>query len=887
MNETISQTNNNEAPAVTDGSAALRKIAKEIGDKWFIDLCELVIAHPSRKFDDKLVSDLFLSFNSGATIDHWLKAATPFSPQTTGSTTTAPTNICFDRIGPFENFRKLDAALSLEPKRNFTLVFGTNGSGKSSVCLALRCLAREDEPDTLLENVGKPNSKPSFKFRLSQSLADEEWTEGKGYGVYVKEIAYFDGKIAHSLVNNPAKPEQAIEIAPFRLDVFPNTGLLLTELDHECARQITELSQKEQKQFLKLRETCKDITFLAGSKVTTEQDRWLRGLAGIDIEWDRSLDPDKLDEAEKKLESLIKRLQPERAELLKSQLQTLNSALAILTTKSKRLSKLAEISEKSIAERRTADTQTRNGLLKSVLTTGEAEEAFLKLLKQANEIIPLAEDNELCPLCKQDLDGDASTLFGKYQKLLADAILTDIEAADKKLESYKKGRVAILNRIEGWSADNLDAWLEDKNIESAKQIANRIRQALSVQEGEFEPTDQFDSDVGQVRKLAAHLLKSYRKQKTELNELLEGQDSLEKQINDQEDVVCELKVKQFRHDADAEIDEYGKVKKILTKLETKRKNAGWQDKRTKLTQALKKANDRLIKGEFEKALDAEYTRITDGLGMDYLGVSIKMEAAKQSITLAPEISGSHKISRVLSEGEQRLHAISLFFAEANVRKPHVLVFDDPSTSFDYSYTEGVVSRLTEYADENDDAQILVFTHNWEFFTKLDVSLRMMEGRRQAGGLSFDRHALVVERCETIKVRDVKISEQRHSIQQAFAQLPNPATESQIRSICADIRAWIEGIVNLYVFCNLRQSYKTRHSATLDMTGFMKVRPLKKEYADALAKAADRTSERIHQQGGTNQLVLPTPTQLKTVFGEVDDVLKMLKIDRSNDPAFNS
>lgn len=872
---------------VNDGPTLLRNLAQEIGDSWFEDLCELAIAHPDGKFHPKLVCDLHISFADGGIISHWLgraasNAESP-APTTAGAT---QTRVVLKQIGPFVRFRKLNDHLVLQLERNFTLVFGTNGSGKSSVSLALRCLAREDEPEALLNCAGSADE-PGFKYHLAHDAVPNEWSKSHGYGLLASDIAYFDGKVAHRLVHDSAKPEQAIEISPFGLDVFQNAGLLLDALSTECNRQIDELMEARNERFEALRKRCTDIQYLAGTKDPSDQGKWLVEFANTAINWNKADDARALEELEAKLKTLQKGLRPGRTEVLQSQHGTLSAVLPRLQELTRRLIRLSRVNEQEVAAKRTADINTRNGLLGSVLTSGTAEDAFLRLLKQANIVHQLDEDSEVCPLCDQNLSEGAKALFGKYKLLLSDTILAEIDEADKKLRGWKADREGILSAIEGWTGADLGSWLDSAQLEECKDAAIRIQTHLTSSAGEFEVTSAFRDDLRRARELVFHLRTANSRTTTELAELQEGQGNLENEIKALESNIHALKVRQFRHEADSEVQAFVDARKEEKNARSKVQNAGWQDKRTKLTRALKAANDRLVKAEFSKTLDQEYRRITDGLGMDHFGVSIEMEAAKQSISLTAAVSGKHRIPLVLSEGEQRLHAIALFFAEAEVRDPSILVFDDPSTSFDYNFTEGVVFRLTKYAEEHPESQIIVFTHNWEFFAKLDRALRDLKRLQNAGGLDFARQALVLEYCETVKLRDVKLAAQRENIDQAIRSLVEPPSESQIRSICADIRAWIEDIINKYVFNSQRQSYKTRHSSTLDMPEFMKVRPLKKEYAIALNSAADKTSERIHKQGGTSQIVLPNATQLREIFSNVDDVHKKMTADREADPGFNN
>ena len=66
------------------------------------------------------------------------------------------------------------------------------------------------------------------------------------------------------------------------------------------------------------------------------------------------------------------------------------------------------------------------------------------------------------------------------------------------------------------------------------------------------------------------------------------------------------------------------------------------------------------------------------------------------MTLLPQVGGND-IESVLSEGEQRLHALALFFAELNSCCQSVLVFDDPVSSFDYNNIANSSCRLRDVA----------------------------------------------------------------------------------------------------------------------------------------------------------------------------------------------
>ena len=78
-------------------------------------------------------------------------------------------------------------------------------------------------------------------------------------------------------------------------------------------------------------------------------------------------------------------------------------------------------------------------------------------------------------------------------------------------------------------------------------------------------------------------------------------------------------------------------------------------------------------------------------------------------------SGEHRPSDVLSEGEQKVIALADFLAEASLKPPAPVIFDDPINSLDYKRMAEVVDRIAALSDTR---QVIVFTHNIWFTTEL-------------------------------------------------------------------------------------------------------------------------------------------------------------------------
>jgi AAA domain len=85
---------------------------------------------------------------------------------------------------------------------------------------------------------------------------------------------------------------------------------------------------------------------------------------------------------------------------------------------------------------------------------------------------------------------------------------------------------------------------------------------------------------------------------------------------------------------------------------------------------------------------------------------------KLVLTRAPGV----ELPKVVSEGEQRCLSIAAFFAELSTADdPSGIVFDDPVSSLDFQWRNGVARRLVQ---ESKARQVIVFTHDVVFLLSL-------------------------------------------------------------------------------------------------------------------------------------------------------------------------
>lgn len=131
---------------------------------------------------------------------------------------------------------------------------------------------------------------------------------------------------------------------------------------------------------------------------------------------------------------------------------------------------------------------------------------------------------------------------------------------------------------------------------------------------------------------------------------------------------------------------------------------------TALTTAMKEASEALINSDFSGQFEIERKALSAPMvKLEFPGTDT-IAARRKSLT------DRHKLSEILSEGEQRVVALADFLAEATLRpRPTPIIFDDPVNSLDYRRLEGVAKRIAELSKTR---QVIIFTHNIWFTIEL-------------------------------------------------------------------------------------------------------------------------------------------------------------------------
>ncbi len=247
--------------------------------------------------------------------------------------------------------------------------------------------------------------------------------------------------------------------------------------------------------------------------------------------------------------------------------------------------------------------------------------------------------------------------------------------------------------------------------------------------------------------------------------------------------------------------------------------------------------------------------------MSAFGVELKDVGGDGAVTVNHHVAG-HKIELVLSEGEQRIHALALFFAELDTCEQLVIVFDDPVSSFDYNYIGNYCNRLRDLIQAYPNRQIIVLTHNWEFFVQIQTTLNISQ-------LSNHMAVHVLESCVAIDEYSEKVDDLKTDIDATLDIVGEP-TKPQKEIMAAKMRRLIEAVVNTHVFNNQRHQFKQKSQQVSAFNDFTKVVPLIPAEAQTLRDLYAKLSITEHDDP-RNAYVNTDKAMFQTRYSAIKDV----------------
>jgi energy-coupling factor transporter ATP-binding protein EcfA2 len=603
-----------------------------------------------------------------------------------------------------------------------TIVYGENGSGKSSYARVLKKACKARDTEDIHPNVFLPNSKKcataKFKFALGQKADDYvTWSEESPSPTILSSVVVFDEKCARVMIDK----ENESRYAPYGADAFPIVSKAQQVLSKELAKERYEITKPD----LAFRNTkSKASQFLAAIKGTDSEESILQKLVWTEENKARL---DKVTELGKKARELNNETKLKAA---KDSLTKISSAVQHLRDFE------ASFSIESITlfgnNISALETAKKERIVQASVKLGEeplpgaGSEIWKSLFNAAREYslkaaypdspFPVVGNEKLCVWCMQPLAESAVSRLKRFESFMDDSFAKKVKFAEAILEESKKPLLEFaLWDTERFSitisqiqSENLNLW---KNLNAAftirKDLHHEYIEKISTSSlFPFKPVEQIqeveynlwnNSKMDEIKaweeSIKATAIEALR------NEFIELDDWR---------VLCESK---------ESISNYLTKSKVNIKI-----NLAIEELNTApLTRQLNDLVNDFQTPELQRLLSKELEEL-GGTRLPITFIS-KGSAGQSKHRLHLSAHASHSkinVSRILSEGEQRVIGLAGFFTELNLDEDtNPIIFDDPVTSLDHSFREKIAKRI---AKESLKRQVIVFTHDLVFLFELKSSL---------------------------------------------------------------------------------------------------------------------------------------------------------------------
>ena len=599
-----------------------------------------------------------------------------------------------------------------------TVVYGDNGAGKTGYIRILKSACRARGPEKILGNVvsGTTPLAPvvAIKYKVGAEPDPREWA-GASEDEFVSRVSVFDTQCAAVYLTEKTD----VAFRPFGLDLFDR---LVKACKAVRAKLESEQRALGTNALAAVQTTIPEGTavakFLANVSSLTKPEA-VQGLAQLSPEEEARLalmEKSLLDLQANDPEKLIRQLTVPagRVQALVRHLKEVEAALSDDALKAV-FDARTEGRRKSEEAKRLREATFQQGLLRGTGTDAwtalwESARRFSQEQAYPHKPFPVVEDEAQCVLCQQDLDHAAAHRLKQLEVFVASTAERELRQLRDTFSRQRKAFADLKTTTEA-----VDETLKEIRIEH-EAVADAISAALSSNEKrQAAVLSALTEDTHLAADCAA------------LVSVTAGAEGLSAQIDERIKTLRTSANDQARKSMTAEAHELRARKSlaahqqtILDDIERRKKYAAYglciDDTKTQaITIKSTAVTKTVVSQKLKKSFQDELRNLSFGhveVELKELGGADGVFYHKLVFTRAPGV----ELPKVVSEGEQRCLSIAAFFAELSTADDHSgIVFDDPVSSLDFQWRNGVARRLVQ---ESKTRQVIVFTHDVVFLLSL-------------------------------------------------------------------------------------------------------------------------------------------------------------------------
>ena len=673
--------------------------------------------------DDKtaIINNLKQNYNIETGIEADIKDFENYNTET--SAATPKTILC--AIGPSKYVNRLanDQIMKFATD-GITLIYGDNGSGKSGYCKITKKICRTLVRDHLLGDVFKEGESPKAEVMVRYKTEGEEpteqlWIDGNEPPEPVSRLTVFDAKCARLYVDK----ENKIEYLPAEIELLQRYIQLLNDCKKSLDPEVDLLKKHVQ--------VTLHSNYTAGSEIAKLIDKLDTKISVNELPTATKLKEHAVWKIED--DKLIEDLDKQLAENPVLKLSAYRTLCASITNLAKKINAIelaltpAKIDELKAAFDMAETTAEAAKLAaaksfhdEKLDTTGSNPwQLMYKYATEYAKSIPgnggkiPTEVGDLCLLCQQLLDSEASERLKRFEQFVADKAAQDAQQAVQalsdradvliKLNLPQKAEYETL--LQQYAAISEERKTITSNIftflTEASELLDELKACINAQKF-TQPTITVTTIYKQLEDDIAVL-------NTEIEDLKKECADSERFVKLQEQLAIMKDRKRFAADIEIfiqrleDITLLANLNKCISALDTSNPSK----KITHLRKIL-----------FTDDLKNNILNEINELDLTHIPFTVESRTERGTTLVGVNLKTTVSVSNsdVLSEGEQRALALSCFLAEVK-REPiqHGIIIDDPISSLDHLRLRRVAQRL---AREAKNRQVVIFTHNILFYSEI-------------------------------------------------------------------------------------------------------------------------------------------------------------------------
>ena len=585
---------------------------------------------------------------------------------------------------------------------DITLIYGGNGSGKSSYFRILNELVGGNREIPLHHNIYTPANPIDVELEFTEN-GEQKTLKWDGHGRSFEPLnlsSVFDTEYSSTFLQK--RSADGAIVMPYGLHLFTALTGAMDNIKGRLENEITAISRTLPA--INTDGLSDDI-----KRIITQQHYTTRQKTDIERCYTISdAELQTLESSEKQLKQLIETNFEDKIKIKSGEKQLIEDLRNHIADVTEKLEKSCKASSELFikiknARKASDEAKAKMAVLSEIGNTDSAEwRNFVSAGVAFSKSSEIAAD--ICPYCRQELTSNAASIVSAYSDYLSDQTQTTLATLLKTKTTYKTEieKLHPTYRINEALSKCIEQQTDMPALkDDVQNTLNVIQQYKDTLLGQYVDENSeikaVPSSIAAMLDTLQQILDRYMSIITGLNE---DKSKRDQQINDlKERMKSLIEHKSISTQKEVFTDWFTKVHQIheLTSFKSQLSTKSISTLAKTAGQYLVTNN---LKVKFQEELNA--------MGLSKLQVNLEEASASRGKSyMQIRLTNDAAAREILSEGEQKGVALALFIAERRMQLTNnPIILDDPVNSLDHRITGKFIERLTKLNN-----QIVIFSHN--------------------------------------------------------------------------------------------------------------------------------------------------------------------------------